>query len=87
MPIQQLPQLPSYIRLCEVIIHYSDREEAVVETYLDLDRSVEDQVFESFNPLSSDYPQILSFKWRDLETDPCPRNSMGHYKPTLCVTL
>ena len=55
MPIQQLPQLPqlpSYIRLCEVIIHYSDREEAVVETYLDLDRSVEDQVFESFNPLS-----------------------------------
>ena len=90
MPIQQLPQLPqlpSYIRLCEVIIHYSDREEAVVETYLDLDRSVEDQVFESFNPLSLDDPQIINFKWRDLETDPCPRNSMGHYKPTLCVTL
>jgi len=87
MPIQQLPQLPSYIRLCEVIIHFSDREEAVVETYLDLDRSVEDQVFESFNPLSLDCPQILSFKWRDLATPPCPRNSMGHYKPTQCVTL
>ena len=47
----------------------------------------EDQVFESFNPLSLDDPQIINFKWRDLETDPCPRNSMGHYKPTLCVTL
>jgi len=87
MSIQQLPQLPPYIKLCEVTIQYSDREEAVVETYLDLDRSVEDQVFESFNPLSLDYPQIINFKWRDLETDPCPRNSMGHYKPTLCVTL
>jgi hypothetical protein len=86
MSIQQLPQLPPYIKLCEVIIQYSDREETV-ETYLDLDRSVEDQVFESFNPLSSDYPQILSFKWRDLATPPCPRNSMGHYTPTQCATL
>ena len=81
MSIQQLPQLPPYIRLCEVIIQYADREETTIETYLDLDLSVEDQVFESFNPLSNDYPQILSFTWRDLETPPCPRNERGAYLP------
>jgi hypothetical protein len=81
-----LKQLSSYIRLCEVTIQYSDREEVVVEAYLDLDRSVEDQVFESFNQLSLDCPQIINFKWRDLEAAPCPRNSMGHYKPTMCAT-
>ena len=63
-----IQQLPPYIRLCEVIIQYTDREVTTLETYLDLNLSVEDQVFKSFNPLSNDYPQIVRFKWRDLET-------------------
>ena len=69
MPIETLPQLPPYIRLCEIIIRYTDREQ-VVEAFLDLDLSVEDQVFKLFNPLSSEHPQILSFEWRELGAPP-----------------
>jgi hypothetical protein len=78
MSIQQLPQLPPYIRLCEVIIQYTDREETIIETYLDLDLSVEDQVFEV---VKGSVSQIRSFTWRDLETPPCRRNERGHYLP------
>ena len=78
MSIQQLPQLPPYIRLCEVIIQYTDREETIIETYLDLDLSVEDQVFEV---VKGSVSQILSFTWRDLETPPCRRNERGAYLP------
>jgi len=56
--------------LCEITIQYTDGAKETVETYLDLDLSVEAQVHESFNPLSKDYPQILSFRWREINAPP-----------------
>ena len=69
MSIKALPQLPPYIRLCEITIKYTDRKQ-VVEVFLDLDLSVEDQVFKLFNPSFNDHPQILDFRWRELGAPP-----------------
>jgi len=51
------------IRLCSVWIKYTDGKEVDLEAWFDIDSSIEDQIYMSFNPLDPDYPQIADFKW------------------------
>ena len=51
------------IRLCSVWIKYTDGKEVDLEVWLDIDSSIEDQIYMSFNPLDSEYPQIADFRW------------------------
>ena len=51
------------MRLCNVWIEYNNGEELNLEVWLDINVSIEDQIFMSFNPLDPDYPQIADFKW------------------------
>ena len=51
------------IRLCEVWIRYTNGIEDQFETWLDIDKSIEDQLYESFNAIDPECPQIDNFKW------------------------
>lgn len=51
------------IRECSVWIEYADGKEVDLEVWLDIDSSIEDQVYASFNPLDKSYPQIANFRW------------------------
>ena len=51
------------IRLCSVWIKYTDGEEIDVKVWLDIDSSIEDQVYMSFNGNNPEYPQIANFRW------------------------
>jgi len=51
------------IRLCSVWIEYADGKEVDLEVWLDIDSSIEEQVYASFNPLDKSYPQIANFRW------------------------
>lgn len=51
------------IRLCSVWIKYTDGKEVDTEVWLDIDSSIEEQVYASFNPLDKTYPQIADFRW------------------------
>ena len=51
------------IRLCSVWIKYTNGKEVDLEVWLDIDSSIEDQVYMSFNPLNQDFPQIANFRW------------------------
>lgn len=51
------------IRECSVWIKYTDGKEVNLKAWFDIDSSIEDQVYMSFNPLNPDYPQIADFKW------------------------
>lgn len=50
-------------RLCEVWIRYENGVEDQFETWLDIDSSIEDQIYESFNAIDPETPQIVDFKW------------------------
>ena len=52
------------MRLCNVWIEYNNGEELNLEVWLDINGSIEDQIFKSFNPLDPDYPQITNFEWQ-----------------------
>ena len=52
------------IQSCEVRIFYSDNTEITVDMFLDLRKSIKEQVYQSFNALSEDYPQIKYFDWK-----------------------
>ena len=51
------------VRLCEVWIRYESGVEDQFETWLDIDASIEDQIYESFNAIDPETPQIVDFKW------------------------
>ena len=51
------------IRECSVWIKYTDGKEVDLKVWFDIDSSIEDQIYMSFNPLDPDYPQIADFKW------------------------
>ena len=51
------------IRLCSVWIEYTDSRQANTEVWLDIDSSIEEQVYASFNPIDPEYPQIANFRW------------------------
>jgi hypothetical protein len=83
----------SDIRLCTVTLKYADRNEDI-EIYLDLNKSIEDQVFKSLNqhPYYNDYPlddndhhpDITSFTWSEVGYEDSPYLQTWH-KPS--VTL
>ena len=84
------------IRLCEVALQYTDGDEETTHTYLDLGSSIKDQVYESFNPLPSDSPKILSFKilaWytqgahRRMEYVSTPSNPSAYCNPDWIVNI
>ena len=51
------------IRLCSVWIEYADGRQVNTEVWLDIDSSIEEQVYASFNPIDPEYPQIANFRW------------------------
>jgi len=51
------------MRLCEVWIRYESGVENRFETWLDIDSSIEDQIYASFNAIDPECPQIADFKW------------------------
>ena len=51
------------IRLCSVWIEYADGRPVNTEVWLDIDSSIEEQVYASFNPIDPEYPQIANFRW------------------------
>ena len=51
------------IRLCEVWIRYESGVEDQFETWLDIDMSIEDQIYKSFSAIDPETPQIVDFKW------------------------
>ena len=51
------------VRLCEVWIRYENGVEDRFETWLDIDDSIEDQIYTSFNTIDPETPQIADFKW------------------------
>ena len=65
-PVSEVVDRSSNVRACEVWIEYNDGSELTTDMFLDMDRSVEDQVYESFNSMTKDYPQITNFKWKEL---------------------
>ena len=67
-PVSEVVDRSSDVRACQVWIEYNDGSELTTDMFLDMDRSVEDQVYESFNPMTKDYPQITNFKWKELGT-------------------
>ena len=65
-PVSEVVDRSPDIRACEVWIEYNDGSELTTDMFLDMDRSVEDQVYESFNSMTKEYPQITNFKWKEL---------------------
>ena len=65
-PVSEVVDRSSNVRACEVWIEYNDGSELTTDMFLDMDRLVEDQVYESFNSMTKDYPQITNFKWKEL---------------------
>ena len=65
-PVSEVVNRSSDVRACQVWIEYNDGSELTTDMFLDMDRSVEDQVYESFNSMTKDYPQITNFKWKEL---------------------
>ena len=55
------------IRLYEVELKYDDDSRYTVEMYLDINGSIRNQIYQSFNPLSKDYPQIVSYKLNQIK--------------------
>ena len=51
------------IRECSLWVKYTDGKEVDLEVWLDIDSSIEEQVYASFNPLDKTYPQIADFRW------------------------
>ena len=51
------------VRLCEVLLNYSDGENKLVEVYLDVSdsASIKEQVYQHFDPLSYDYPKLIDY--------------------------
>ena len=65
-PDSQVVHASPDIRSCEIWIEYDDGSEFTTDMFLDVDRSIEEQVYESFNPMTKEYPQIANFKWKEL---------------------
>ena len=65
-PVSEVVDRSTDVRACEVWIEYNDGSELTTDMFLDMDRSVEDQVYESFNSMTKEYPQITNFKWKEL---------------------
>ena len=65
-PVSEIVDRSTDVRACEVWIEYNDGSELTTDMFLDMDRSVEDQVYESFNSMTKEYPQITNFKWKEL---------------------
>tara|TARA_A100001515_G_scaffold100719_1_gene81534 strand:- start:7525 stop:7704 length:180 start_codon:yes stop_codon:yes gene_type:complete len=55
------------IRLCEVWLSYSDGQAGRVKVLLDIDECIETQVFDSFDMLTDDGPDLIDFKWKEVE--------------------
>ena len=55
------------IRLCKVWLRWEDGKEKNVVIWLDIDESIEDQIFKSFNPVEPTAPQLSDFKWREAQ--------------------
>lgn len=51
------------IRLCSVWIEYTDGTSLDTEAWFDIDDSIEEQVYSSFNPIDPECPQIANFRW------------------------
>ena len=51
------------IRLCKVWLRWEDGKEKNVMIWLDIDESIEDQIFDSFNAIESTCPKLEDFKW------------------------
>ncbi len=51
------------VRPCNVWIKYTDGKEVDLEVWFDIDSSIEEQVYTSFNPLDPKCPQIANFRW------------------------
>jgi HD superfamily phosphohydrolase len=54
------------VRSCEIWLKYSDGSETIVDAFLNMDLSIEDQIYETFNPMTKDFPQIVNFTWKEL---------------------
>ncbi len=52
------------IRLCKVWLRWEDGKEKNVMIWLDIDESIEDQIFDSFNAIDPTAPQLEDFKWQ-----------------------
>jgi len=53
------------IRACEVWVEYADGTTHTYDVFLDIDASIEDQVYQSFEWPAFNNP-ITNFKWREL---------------------
>ena len=63
MRTKQVKTLEKKVRLCEVLLNYSDGENKLVEVYLDVSdsASIKEQVYQHFDPLSYDYPKLIDY--------------------------
>ena len=52
------------IRLCEVWLRWENGVEQQFETWLDIDESIEDQIFDSFKAIDPATPRLEDFKWK-----------------------
>ena len=58
----------SDMKECLVWVHYSDNAEINVEAVLDLDRSIEEQVYELYGRSPED-PEIVGFSWQIIDNN------------------